>query len=64
MKLETCLQRNNRRTQGSKCSLSTPTAVNEMNLNSLFQREDLSSRDGVSVDKGEELLEDAEEGPV
>lgn len=35
-----------------------------MNLNSLFQREDLSSRDGVSVDKGEELLEDAEEGPV
>lgn len=31
---------------------------------SLLQREDLSSRDGVSVDEGEELLEDAEEGPV
>lgn len=35
-----------------------------MNLNSLLQREDLSSRNGVSVDEGEELLEDAEEGPV
>lgn len=35
-----------------------------MSLNSLLQRKDLSSGDGVSVDEGEELLEDAEEGPV
>lgn len=31
---------------------------------SLLQRQHVSSRDGVSVDEGEKLLEDAEEGPV
>lgn len=30
----------------------------------LLQRQDVRSRDGVSVDEGQELLEDGEEGPV
>lgn len=30
----------------------------------LLQRQDVRSRDGVSVDEGQKLLEDGEEGPV
>lgn len=32
--------------------------------NGLLQRQDVRSRDGVSVDEGQELLEEGEEGPV
>lgn len=59
MKLEMCLQ------TGEHSSDPSPDPGGaQRNRDSLLQREDLSSRDGVSVDEGEELLEDAEEGPV
>lgn len=44
--------------------ISSDLSRRPLGRNSLFQREDLRSGDRVSVDEGEELLEDAEEGPV
>lgn len=62
MKLEMCLQgAAELRSDGGSVLIS---AGGLRGRNSLFQREDLRSGDGVSVDEGEELLEDAEEGPV
>lgn len=59
MKLETCLQ-----TETGSEHLRPKRSVDRKSEHQLLERQDVRPGDGVSVDEGEELLEDGEEGPV